>query len=56
MGSERKPLKENLEGLLNDVRKAWIEKGYPTLSETKSDQQIIRNSLYRYLRWIKEDW
>jgi len=44
------------EELLNEVRKAWVEKGYPTLSETKSDGEISRLALERYLRWIREEW
>jgi len=44
------------ENLLNEIRKAWIKKGYPTLSETKSDGEISRLALERYLRWIRDEW
>jgi len=46
----------NSKDLLNEIRKAWIKKGYPTLSETKSDEEISRLALERYLRWIREEW
>lgn len=44
------------EELLNEIRQAWVEKGYPTLSETKSDEEVSRLALERYLRWIREEW
>lgn len=47
--------RKSKEELLNEVRQTWIEKGYPTLSETKSDEEIASLALERYLRWISEE-
>jgi len=48
--------KKDVEGLLEEIRRAWTEKGYPTLAETLSDQDMIAKALERYLDWVRGNW
>jgi len=48
--------KKDVEDLLEEIRRAWTEKGYPTLAETLSDQSIIVKALERYRDWVRGNW